>query len=426
MIDSIPTIEDLGDLEGKTVLVRVDINCALDPETKRISDATRIRRSLPTLKELSERGAKIVVIAHQGDPGVEFIPLEEHAQIISKQLNKEVRYVEDLFGPAALDAIKGLKKGEILLLENLRIFSEETLLYEERLQSKSELFAKSLLVQKLTPLVDAYVNDAFATAQRAHPSTVGFPKVLPSAAGRLMQEEIQALSKVMRPERPCVFCLGGLKIGDAFKILGKVVGEGAVDEVLTFGMVGEILLKAQGVDLGSPTETFIKREGLERYVSAAQGLMVKYKKKIKVPSDVAVGIDGRQEVNVEALPVDAMIGDIGSRTIEGFIKEIRRAKTVFMNGPPGIFEKPVFASGTKRILEAIAANPGFTVIGGGHTIAAAEKFKLSHRFSFVSTGGGALIRYVSGERLASIEALRKEKGPRKGEKRAVLKDSQPL
>lgn len=406
MIDDIPTLEDLGDLSGKTVILRLDINCALDRETGRITEDTRIRRSLLTVRELSKKGARIVIISHQGEPGREFTTLKEHGQIMSKLLGKNIRYVEDLFGLAALDAIKNLQEEEILLLDNLRFFSEETLLYEDRLLRNPELFSKSLLVQKLAPLADAYVNDAFATIHRAHPSTVGFPKVLPSAAGRLMEAEVTAVSRVLKPKRPCIFLLGGVKIKEAFRIMGKILGEKIADKVLTSGLIGLFILKARGVNIGTLTETAFEKEDLERYIPTAQALMRSYGNRIKAPLDVAVDINGRREIDVERLPMEAPIGDIATKTIQSFTKTMRGARTIFVNGPPGIFEKPAFTLGTKKILEAVAESRGFTVIGGGHSIAAIEKFQLKDKFSFISTGGGALIEYVAGGNLPSIEALR--------------------
>ena len=242
------TLDDVA-LEGKTVLVRVDFNSPVDPETKKILDYTRIKRhGETTIKELAEKGAKVVVLAHQGRKGdPDFIPLKQHAEILGKVLGKPVKYVDDVFGEKAKNAIKSLKNGEILVLENVRTFDGETK------KGTPEEHAETEFVKNLAPLADLFVNDAFAAAHRAHVSIVGFTAVLPSAAGRIMERELKSLSRVLEnPEKPCVFVLGGAKADDSLEISRYVLSNNIADYVLTGGVVGHVFLAAKGVNLGKP------------------------------------------------------------------------------------------------------------------------------------------------------------------------------
>ena len=242
------TLDDL-ELEGKTVLLRVDINSPVDRKTKAIEDDTRIRRCLPTIQELADRRARVVILAHQGDPldYENFFPLGQHAEIISNLLGRPVAYLDDVAGPAARERVGALQDGEILLLENVRIHTEETIVFEESVRLSPAEQAETYIVRNLAPLADVYVCDAFAAAHRSEPTLVGFPELLPSAAGRLFEEELRVLTRVRgQPERPCMFVLGGAKILDAFKMMQAALETGAADGVLTAGLTGEIMLIAAG------------------------------------------------------------------------------------------------------------------------------------------------------------------------------------
>jgi len=398
------TIDDF-DFKNKVALVRVDFNSPIDTETKKILDDTRIRaHGETTIKELEEKGAKVVVLAHQGRQGdPDFIPLKQHAEILSRVLGKPVKYVNDVFGEKAQKAIKELKSGEVLVLENVRTFAAETN------KGTPEEHAKTELVSKLAPLADLFVNDAFAAAHRAHGSIVGFTAVLPSVAGRIMERELKSLGKVLEnPEKPCIYILGGAKADDSLKISKYVLDNGIADYVLTGGVVGHVFLVAKGFDLGKPNMNFLQQKELMGLVPDIKELIAKHPDKIKVPADVAVEVNGkRKEISVEKMPTDYPMFDIGAETVRNYGEIIRKAKSIVISGPMGVFENSEFVYGTKRIFEEIANSKAFSLAGGGHTIAALEELGLAKKISYVSTAGGALIEFLMGEKLPGVIALEK-------------------
>jgi len=398
------TLDDF-DFKGKTTLVRVDFNSPIDPETKRVLDDTRIRaHGETTLKELSQKGAKVVVLAHQGRPGdPDFTPLKQHAEILSKILGKPVKYVDDVFGEKAQKAIKELKNGEILVLENVRTFPDE------QKKGTPEEHAKTEFVKTLAPLADIFVNDAFAAAHRAHVSIVGFTAVLPSVAGRIMERELKALSRVLRePEKPCVYILGGAKADDSLKISQYVLKNNIADRILTSGVVGHLFLAAKGVNLGKANMEFLEKKELMSLAPGIKELIKNYPGKVEVPADVAVEAEGkRMEMSAGKLPTNYPIYDIGTETIKKYGDIIKGAKSIVISGPMGVFENKDFAVGTKKTFEAIAASKAFSLVGGGHTIAAVEEMGLAKRMGYVSTAGGALIEFLMGEQLPGVVALEK-------------------
>lgn len=402
------TLDDC-ELAGKTVLLRVDINSPVDRQTKQIKDDTRIRRCLPTIRELADKGARTVILAHQGDPldYQNFTPLAQHADLLSRLLRYSVAYLDDVAGPAARAAIGALKDGEILLLENVRIHTEETIIFEEEVQLSPAEQAQTYVVRNLAPLADLYVCDAFAAAHRSEPTLVGFPQVLPSAAGRLFEEELRVLSRVRgQPERPSLFLLGGAKILDAFKMMRAALESGAADGVLTAGLTGEIMLLAAGYDLGKTTMAFLEKKNLLAFVEPARELLAAYPDRLHYPLDVAVLEDGKRwELTHEALPASEMIVDTGQRTVEDYRARIATAGTIFVNGPAGVYEREASAYGTREMWQAMAESPAFTVIGGGDSIAAAREFGLLDGFSYVCTAGGGLVRFLAGESLPVVQAL---------------------
>jgi phosphoglycerate kinase len=393
------------DFKGKTVLVRVDFNSPVDPQTKRVLDDTRIRaHAETTIRELVEKGAKVVILAHQGRPGEpDFIPLYQHAEILGKILGKPVKYVNDVFGEKAQQAIRELKEGEILVLDNVRTFAGE------RKKGAPEDHAKTEFVQKLAPLADIFVNDAFAAAHRAHVSIVGFTAVLPSAAGRIMERELKALGKVLHaPEKPCVYILGGAKADDALRISQYVLRNDIADRILTGGIAGHLFLAAKGVNLGKPNMELLEKKELTGLVPGIRDLMNEFPGKIEVPVDLAVEFEGkRKEITVEELPTDYPIYDIGTRTVQKYASIISNAKSIVISGPLGVFENKEFLAGTKGVLEAIAASKAFSLVGGGHTVAAVEGLELADKMGYISTAGGALIEFLMGEELPGVAALEK-------------------
>ncbi len=408
-IPSIPSIDDV-DVAGRRVLLRVDINSPLDPADGRITSEARIDKSLPTIRDLADRGARLVIIAHQGDT-LDYhnvASLEQHAGLLADKLGRPVQFVEDCAGPEARRRVLALGDGEILLLENVRIYAEEMSTFERDVKLTPEEMASTYLVRHLAPLFDLYVNDAFAAAHRAAPSMIAFQRILPSAAGRLLAAEVAGLSRILdEPARPAVFLLGGLKVSDGFSMMGRVLGDGLADRVLTSGVLGEIFLMADGVDLGEPTTRFIAERDLTRWVSDARGLLAEYRDRIALPVDVAVVVAGeRTEVPVADLPSDSLLVDVGEATIAGYEEEIAAAGTVFVNGPAGAYEQPGADLGTRRLWTAVAGTSATTAIGGGDTVASAKRFVDLGAIDFVSTGGGALIRFVSGQPLPLLEAFR--------------------
>jgi phosphoglycerate kinase len=398
------TMDDYN-FKDKTTLVRVDFNSPVDPETKKILDDTRIRaHAETTIKELIQKGAKTVILTHQGRPGEpDFIPLKQHAEALGKILGKPVKYVNDIFGEKAQKAIKELKNGEILVLENVRTYADE------QKKGLPEEHAKSEFVRKLAPLADVFVNDAFAAAHRAHISIVGFTAVLPSIAGRIMERELKALKKVLEaPEKPCIFILGGAKGDDSLEISRYVLKNNIADYVLTGGVIGHIFLAAKGVNLGKPNMEFLKKKKLMGLVPGIRELMKTYPKAIEVPVDLAVEVERkRKEIGVNDLPTDYTIFDIGTETTKKYGEFIRKAKSIVISGPMGVFENKEFMTGTKKVFEAIAATKAFSLVGGGHTVAAVEEFRLADKMSYISTAGGALIEFLMGKQLSGVVALEK-------------------
>ena len=404
----IKTLDDFQ-FSGKTVLLRVDINQPVDKEKNTLKDITRVKACVPTIRELSDQGAKVVILAHQGsDIEYEnFYTTAPHAKVLTELLNQEVKFVEDVCGPTARAAIAAMNDGEILLLDNVRFVSEEQTLFETNLKLSHEDQAKTLLVRKLAPLADLYVCDAFAAAHRDQPSLCGFEQVLPSAMGRLFEEEYSVLSEITEnPGRPSVFVLGGAKISDAFIMMNSVLGKGIADTVLAGGLVGNIMLLAKGFDIGASSKAFIEKRGFNQYIEDAKELLGKYGAMIELPIDLAY-LDGeaRIEVKLTDLPVDKMLVDIGHESTQKFQEIILGAKTVFTNGPMGIFEEEITEYGTKYVWDALGKTAAYTVIGGGDSITATNRYNLSEKIDYICTGGGALIRFLTGETLPVVKAL---------------------
>lgn len=391
------------DLSGKTVILRVDINCPLNQKTLDIEDDNRIKQIMPTLRELNEKKAKVVIIAHQGRKGDwDFCSLDKHAKLLSQHLGKEVRYVDDLYGQVALEAIRSMGSGDVIVLKNVREMACE---HEKRSMDEH---GSTEMVQKLAQVADIYVSDAFGAAHREQCSLIGFQAVMPSAAGRLMEKELNALSTVFNdPKRPCVFVLGGSKFSDSIKVIDRVLKKGIADQVILVGLCANAFLKAKGVDLGQDSEEILMKEFTPENLEAAKRLLAERGGSILLPNDVAIDEEGRRtELSLDQLPNDYPILDIGPRSAEMFAHVISKAGTVFMSGPAGVFEREEFALGTRKLMHAAVDSKAYTVIGGGHTVSAAEKFGFYAKFSYVSTGGGALETYLLGKSMPVVDALK--------------------
>lgn len=399
------------DLRSKRVLLRLDVNSPIDPVTKNITSENRINKSIPTLKYLLEQNAKIAIIAHQGDTldYHNLISMEEHAQRLSGKLGVQIKYIDDVCGPSAQEAVKGLRDGEIVFLGNLRYLSEEISTFEDAVKLRADEMLNTYLVRSLAPLFDFYVNDAFSAAHRNSPSMVAFQEILPSAGGLLMMKEITALTKIMDcPERPNVFVLGGLKISDAFGMMKQVLQNGSADKILACGVTGNIMLMAKGYDLGEKNLKFIKDRKLDAFIQPAKEYLEAYPEKIVYPVDLAYEYEGtREEIGIESLPYNGLFMDIGQRTIQMFKEELKAAGTIFVNGPAGAYENSIFEDGTKEIWNAIADSNGYSVIGGGDTVSAAQRFIDTKKINYVCTAGGAMVRFLSGVSMPLIQAMKK-------------------
>lgn len=409
----IRTLDELS-VSSKIVLCRIDINQPVDRETGTLRSVSRIRACIPTLRELSDKRARLVLLAHQGSD-IEYqnyYTTEPHAAVLSQLLGREVRFIPDVCGPAAQAAIRSLRDGEILLLDNVRFLAEEQTLFELKLQLTHEQQAQTLLVRTLAPLADLYVCDAFAAAHRDQPSLCGFEQVLPSAMGRLFEQEYCVVSGLMEnPARPCTFVLGGAKIADAFLMLRSVLKKGSADHVLTGGLVGNILLAAKGEEIGAGSLSFIEKSGYTKFIETGKELLAQYGDRIVLPTDAAWTQDGlRREASVGSIPKEAGLTDIGEKTAKQYQEIIRSSKTVFVNGPMGIFEQPETEHGTRAVWEALGDTAGYTVIGGGDSITATTKYGKTDSINYICTGGGALIRFLTGEELPVVRALRHAAG----------------
>jgi len=392
---------DNVDVKGKTVLIRVDINSPIDPKTGEILDDTRIRECAPTIKELAMKGAKVVVLAHQGRAGDEdFTTLQKHAKKLSAAVGMPITYMPDLIGPFSINNIKMMRPSEIVLLENVRMLSEEGL------NLTPEELAKTHMVRMLKSVGQVFVNDAFGAVHRSSSSLVGLAHVLPTYAGRLMERELNGLGKALSPERPCVYILGGAKFDDSLRIIENVFAKGIADTVLPGGLVANALLVAAGADLGKPNIDLMNAKGYPKEAERAKRLIDQYGDKISGPVDFVVNAGGQPKVvSIEELPTEFQILDIGPKTVEEYSKAIAGAKTVVANGPLGAFEKAGFEKGTFGVLKAMADSQAFTVLGGGHIVAATQAAGLASRMKHVSTGGGASITFLTGGKMPVVEAL---------------------
>jgi phosphoglycerate kinase len=382
---------------GKRVFLRVDINVPLDPSTHEILDDTRIRAVCSTIEELKD--AKIVLGSHQSRPGKDdFTSLEPHARLLERYCSQEVKFVDDVLGPQARQQISRVRPGEVLVLDNLRFCAEENI------DDKPEKQAKTHLVKRLAPLFELYVNDAFATAHRSQPSIVGLSEILPSAAGRLMEKEVGAVSTLLlEPRRPCVYVLGGSKVEDKVPVMEHILARDKADRILLGGVPAKLFLRALDRKV-----VFDEREvsGFESFLETARNLVGKYRDRIVVPVDLASEEKGKRiDHRIDSMPPKEPTLDIGMETVEKYSKIVRGAATVVANGPLGVFEKSGFDLGTKSILESMALINGYTVIGGGHLVGLATIHGIEDKFSHVSTAGGAMLSLLAGQTLPGVDAL---------------------
>lgn len=382
-----------ADLEGKKVVLRTDLNLPVeDGEPKR---TVRFERYMETVKELSERGAKTLVIAHQGRPARnDFMSLERHAELMSEELGQEVNFVQCFFGQEIGDTVASMDEGDVSLLENIRFLSEE-------LQNLGpERHSHDYFVENLAKYFDLYFDDAFSAAHRSHGSMVGFTPLLESYPGPVMQRELENCQRVRDELDNPILVLGGEKPSDLIGMMEQMIDR--AEKVLLGGIPGELALKLQGYELGEKSG-WIEEQGFDGKSEELKQMVEEYGDKILLPQDVRTE-SGNHDVG--EVPEDDITWDIGEKTQERYVEEIQDADSIVMKGPMGAFEdRP---EGTRAVVNAIAENDGFTVLGGGHTSSLVHRF--DHElddFTHVSIAGGAFVRYMSGEELAAVEALKK-------------------
>jgi phosphoglycerate kinase len=395
------TLDDVK-LKGKTVICRLDLNSPIDEETKRFINPRRLDAALETLTELKKKGARTVVLAHQGRPGTyDFTTLEQHAEYFNKKLKIQVQYVDEVVSSNVIKTIKKMKDGEIIMLENVRFLSEELL------DRPYDVLARTYMVRTLASVADYFVSDCFAVTHRNQTSIVGFPVVLLTVAGRIIEREIRVLEGVVKEgTRPILFVLGGAKIGTSIKVAGRALELGA-EKVLTCGALGMLFLQAKGYDLGRENTQFLKGARGDEYLPTAKKLLKKYNGQIETPIDVALDNNGvREEFLISELPRPRLISDIGEETVTRYSKEIKGAKTIIINGPCGVYERQPFSYGTKEIFTTAANSNAFTIAGGGHTSSAISQLGLEKKFNHVSTGGNACMLFLADEELPGIRILK--------------------
>ncbi|BEP16992.1 phosphoglycerate kinase [Pyrofollis japonicus] len=399
----IPTIDDLDErygIKGSKILLRIDINSPIDPASGKILDDSRIRAHSPTIRELLERRAAVVIMSHQGRPGSDdFVSLEEHAKLLEKYVGYPIKFIDDVIGPSARNAIKELEPGEALLLDNTRLISEEII------EATPEKHAKGIFVRRLVPLFNYYVNDAFATAHRSQPSIVGFPLHLPSAAGRVMERELEALAKLYKAEeRPRVFVLGGGKVHDTLRILEHIHANNIADRILLTGLIAELFLVAKGIDIGEENKKLLEAKGILPLVPRARRLLLRGLP-VETPVDFKTLIGN--EVRVEPVGnIRGVIRDIGPQTVKAYAEIMKEARLIVMRGPAGVIEDPRFREGSLELVKAALNSDAYLIVGGGHLNSIIAELKAYDRPNLhVSTGGGALLLFLAGEELPGLSAL---------------------
>ncbi|MCG1011286.1 phosphoglycerate kinase [Tepidanaerobacter sp. GT38] len=387
------TLKDFN-LENKKVLVREDLNVPLD-ENQNITDDTRIRAALPTIKYLAENGAKVIIVSHLGRPKGKVNPkysLAPVAKRLSELLGRYVAFAADCIGEAAESAVAKMNPGDVLLLENVRFYEAE--------EKNDPEFAK-----QLASLADIFINDAFGTSHRAHASTVGVANYLPAGAGFLMQKEIEVMGKALEnPERPFAAILGGAKVSDKIGVIKNLLNK--VDMLLIGGGMAFTFLKSQGYEIGKSLLEADKIELAASLIKEAKEKNVK----LLLPEDVVVTSELKEGMPYETVPVteipaDKIGVDIGEATRKKFADAIKDAKTVVWNGPMGVFEMKPYAEGTLAVADAMAKSDAVTIIGGGDSAAAVEQLGYAKVMTHISTGGGASLEFLEGKELPGVAAL---------------------
>jgi phosphoglycerate kinase len=395
----LPTIRDLN-IKEKKVFMRIDINVPIDPEEDRILDDKRIRVHAYFIRKIMDEYSPALVLgSHQGRPGSpDFTTLEKHAELLSKYSGLNVEYMSDVIGPAAIERIKSLKPGEVLLLDNLRLISEEVI------EAPPERQALTIFAKRIASVVEYYVNDAFAAAHRSQPSIVGLPLLLPSAIGPVFEKEASALNRVLsESEPPRVYVLGGKKVIELLRVIETLVKNKVADRILTGGLLAQLFLLAKGVDIGKENVRVLEENGVLPYVPRARHLLMRGAP-VETPIDFLVktkeGFENAYIGNIKGVIVD--IGEQTTRIYEDLVKEARIA---VLRGPLGVIEEEESRRGTVRVLEATVQSKGFILIAGGHLASMVTSEWENLDKVHISLGGNATLLFLSGEELPAIKAM---------------------
>lgn len=386
------TLNDI-DVQGKRVFVRVDFNVPM--ENGKVADDTRIRAAIPTIEQLTSKGAKVILASHLGRPKGEVkddMRLTAVGERLSELINKPVKKLDESIGSIVESTVNQMNNGDIVLLENVRFHKGEEKNDEE-------------LAKNFASFADIYVNDAFGTAHRAHASTEGIAKFVPAVSGLLMEKELEVLGKALsNPERPFTAIIGGAKVKDKIGVIDNLLDK--VDNLIIGGGLSFTFVKAQGYEIG---KSLLEEDKID----LARSFIEKAKEKgvnLYMPIDAVVAKEfspdaEAQIVDIDSIPEDTMGLDIGPKTAEKYAEVIKNSKLIIWNGPMGVFEMEKFAEGTKKVAEAMAETKGYTIIGGGDSAAAVEKFNVADKMDHVSTGGGASLELMEGKHLPGIVAL---------------------
>ncbi|KQB34979.1 phosphoglycerate kinase [Acidiplasma cupricumulans] len=396
------TMDDF-DFDNKCVYLRIDINSPINPITQEIMDDSRLNSYSETINELSD--SKLVITAHQGRPGDDdFTSLKYHSRYLSKLMGREILFIDSLFGSSVDYAVSRMKKGDIIMLENTRFYSEEVSINFNNFN----IIENTHIVKNLSKLFDYYIIDAFGAVHRPHTSLIGFKKSGPMIAGRLMEREISMLDKFKYSnQRPKIAILGGSKVSDAVKVSRSFFEKGIVDYILYGGVAANLFLIASGKNIGKRNIDFIKNNNKNylELIDMARNLIEKYPEKIILPDDFILNPSQKNITLKDNVPDNELLADIGFNSIEKFKDYIKRAKNIFINGPMGMYEINEYSIGTREILDEISNSSAMKIVGGGHTISAVNRFGFRKYMDYVSTGGGALINYLSGDSIPVIDAL---------------------
>lgn len=386
------TLHDL-DVNGKKVFCRVDLNVPM--ENGKVTDDTRIKAVLPTINHLTQQGAKVILAAHLGRPNgqpIEELRLDPVAERLSNLAGKEITKTDAVYGEEVNDAVSKMNNGDVLLIENVRF-------------EPGEENNDAALIQAFADMADIFVNDAFGATHRAHASTTGVAEKLPAAAGFLMEKEINVLGKALEnPERPFTAIIGGAKVKDKINVIDNLLDK--VDNLIIGGGLAYTFIKAQGYEVGKSLLEEDKVDLAKEFMQKAKDKGVRF----SLPVDVVIADDFSETantkiVNIDEIPSDWEALDIGPETRNLYHEIVSESRLIIWNGPMGVFEMNAFAGGTKAVAEALADTDGYTVIGGGDSAAAVEKFGFSENMDHVSTGGGASLEFMEGKTLPGVQAL---------------------